>query len=209
MAKTPPQSLVLTRQAYDGMITHCVKGSALACCGILGGIPPTASVVYPLRNIAESPTRYYADPRDLGRAHKDLERLGLKIVAIYHSRPKTAAVPSPMDLRENAHGDIPRVIVALSEHPTIRVWRLTRRYCEELTWRLQAHEGEPSSERDGQQEMESEGARMAVDQASPSFPSWVPAWLFRLRRAPARIPIRRLQDRPPLEPEPLWDPVLD
>src|SRR4051812_48250043 len=43
MAKAS-QSLLLTAQAYDAMIAHCVKGSALACCGILAGIPPRASV---------------------------------------------------------------------------------------------------------------------------------------------------------------------
>ena len=53
------------------------------------------------------------------------------------------------------------------------------------------------------------GARVVVDQASPSFPWSALTWLFRWRRTSVRIPIRRLQDRPPLEPELMWDPVLD
>jgi proteasome lid subunit RPN8/RPN11 len=209
MAKAPPQSLVFTAQAYDAMIAHCVKGSALACCGILAGIPSTASVAYPLRNVANSPARYFADPRDISRATKDLEGRGLEFVAIYHSRPNTAAVPSPTDLRENAYGDLPRVIVALSEPPAIRVWRLSKWYCEELAWRLQPRHGEPASEGDGEDFVRPEGARLLVDQASPSFPWSALSWLFTWRRTSVRISIRRLQDRPHLEPEPMWDPALD
>jgi proteasome lid subunit RPN8/RPN11 len=74
-------------QAYDAMIAHCVKGSALACCGILAGIPPTASVAYPLRKIASSTFRYVAYPQALGRAFKDFEGRGLKLVAIYQFGP--------------------------------------------------------------------------------------------------------------------------
>jgi proteasome lid subunit RPN8/RPN11 len=209
MAKATPQSLLFTAQAYDAMIAHCVKGSALACCGILAGIPPTASVAYPLRNVANSPTRYIADWRDISRATKDLEGRGLEFVAIYHSRPETAAVPSPTDLRENAYGDLPRVIVAIGEFPSIRVWRLTKTYCEELTWRLQPREGGPTPEGDGGDDMQHEGARGVADQASPPFPSSALSWLFRRRRTSVRIPIRRLQDRPSLEPELMWDPALD
>jgi proteasome lid subunit RPN8/RPN11 len=200
---------VLTAEAYDAMIAHCLKGSGLACCGILAGIRPTASVAYPLRNIANRPDRYFAEPRDLGQAHGDLVGRGLEIVAIYHSRPKMAAVPSPTDLREHAYGDIPRVIVALSEPPTIRVWRLTKRYCEELTWRLQPRAGVSNSENDGEDSTSPGTSGAFADQPSPSSPWSALPWLFRRRQTPVRIPIRRLQDRPPLVPEPMWDPTLD
>jgi proteasome lid subunit RPN8/RPN11 len=197
MAKAPPRTLLITAEAYDAMIAHCVGEPALACCGILAGVPPTASVAYPLRNAANSPSRYNSDPRDLFRANVDLRKRGLAVVAIYHSCPKTAAVPGPTDLRENAYGDVPRVIVARGEVPTVRVWRLTRRYCEELTWRLRTRDGELAPEGAG-----------ADDQAPPTSPRSVLSWLFG-RRTSLRIPIGRLRDLPPLEPEPSRDPAPD
>jgi hypothetical protein len=69
--ESPPPMLVFTAQAYDAMIAHRVKACEIASCGILAGIAPTASVSYPLRNVLESPARYFAVPRDLDRAHKD------------------------------------------------------------------------------------------------------------------------------------------
>ena len=117
MATSQRQPLLIPAEIYDAMISHCIKASPLACCGILAGIEPLASAIYPLRNAAESPTRYRSDPPDLTRAFLDLRSRGLAIVAIYHFVPGTAAVPSPTDLRENYYGDLPRVIVSLAPAP--------------------------------------------------------------------------------------------
>jgi proteasome lid subunit RPN8/RPN11 len=206
MARSRSQPLIITAEAYDAMIAHCVKGSALACCGFLAGVPPTASVAYPLRNAAGSRVRYVSDPRDMFRAARDLRDRGLEIVAIYHFYPQTAAIPTPTDLRENNYADLPRVIVALGERPRVRAWRLARRYCEELTWRLVPRGSDITAAWDGAG-AEAEGRGGAEPPAS--FVARVLHHLRWWRRPSTRIPIGRLQDRPPLEPEPLWDPVLD
>jgi len=117
MARSQTQPLLIPADIYDAMISHCIKGYPLACCGILAGIEPLASAIYPLRNAAESATRYESDPGDLLRAALDLRGRGLTIVAIYHFVPGSAAVPSPTDLRENYYGDLPRVIVSLGDSP--------------------------------------------------------------------------------------------
>jgi [CysO sulfur-carrier protein]-S-L-cysteine hydrolase len=118
MARSQKQPLVIAADVYDAMILHCIKGSPLACFGILAGIAPLASAIYPLRNAAESSIRYESDPQDLLRAFLDLRERGLAIVAIYHCRPGNAAVPGPTDLRENYYGDIPRVIISLGDLET-------------------------------------------------------------------------------------------
>ena len=206
MARPRSRPLIITAAAYDAMIAHCTKGSAFACCGILAGVPPTASVAYPLRNAASSRGRYEADARDLFRAVKDLRARGLEIVALYHFYPQTAAIPTPSDLRENNYADLPRVIVALGERPKVRVWRLARRYCEELTWRLVSRGSDITAGWDGGG---AEDERRGGVEPPASFAARVLHHLLWWRRPSTRIPIGRLQDRPLLEPEPLWDPVLD
>jgi proteasome lid subunit RPN8/RPN11 len=206
MARSRSQPLIMTAGAYDAMIAHCIKGSALACCGILAGVPPTASVAYPLRNAANSRVRYDADSRDLLQAAQDLRERGLALVAIYHFRPKLAAIPSPTDLRENYYGDLPRVIIALGERPTVRAWRLAPRYCEELSWRLQPHEGDSADGGDGEESViEGHG----TVQPSASFLTRLLRRSWSWRRPSRRIPIEHLEDYPPLVPEPMWDPLLD
>ena len=135
----PPTPLVIPREHHDAMVAHCVREAPLECCGLLGGIKPVVSSFHPLRNSSRSETRYDADPRDLIAAVQDLRARGAEILAIYHSHPRWAAIPSQTDLRENHYGEVPRIIVSLlNDPPEVRVWRLDPASYVELAWRIEA-----------------------------------------------------------------------
>lgn len=109
----------------------------LECCGLLGGVAPVVSSFHPMRNASASEVRYDADPRDLIEAVQSLRARGAEILAIYHSHPRWAAIPSRTDLAENHYGDVPRIIVSLlGETPDVRVWRLDADSYEELPWSI-------------------------------------------------------------------------
>ena len=117
------------------MVSHCVQQAPLECCGLLGGIAPRVSSFHPLRNSSQSEVRYDADPRDLIAAVQSLRARGAEILAIYHSHPRWAAIPSQVDLQENHYGDVPRIIVSLlNDSPDVRVWRLDSDSYVELSW---------------------------------------------------------------------------
>jgi proteasome lid subunit RPN8/RPN11 len=121
----------------DAMVAHCVREAPLECCGILCGVAPRVSLIYPLRNDNQSETRYNADPHDLIAAHIDFRQKGAEILALYHSHPRWQAIPSQTDLAENYYGPVPRIIVSLvGEKPDVRVWRLDADSFEELSWRI-------------------------------------------------------------------------
>ena len=120
-----PAPLEIPREHHDAMVAHCLREAPLECCGILGGVTPLVSSFHPLQNAAASESRYDADPRDLIKAVIALRERGEEILAIYHSHPRWAAVPSRTDLRENYYGPVPRIIVSLlNAKPVVRVWRL-------------------------------------------------------------------------------------
>lgn len=130
-------ALLIPRPFHDQMVEHCVREAPLECCGLLGGVGPRVSSFHPLRNALASETRYDADPKDLIAAVQDLRARGAEILAIYHSHPRWAAVPSKADLRENHYGDVPRIIVSLlGETPEVRAWRLDPDSYEELPWTI-------------------------------------------------------------------------
>lgn len=132
-----PSLLTIPRAIHDAMVEHCLRDAPLECCGILGGFPPRVSSFHPLRNASASETRYDADPRDLIEAVTSLRARGAEILAIYHSHPRWAAIPSQTDLRENHYGAVPRIIVSLlAEQPEVRIWRLDPDRYEELPWCL-------------------------------------------------------------------------
>jgi [CysO sulfur-carrier protein]-S-L-cysteine hydrolase len=129
--------LVIPSEFHDAMVAHCVREAPLECCGLLGGVAPLVSSIHPMRNASASEVRYDADPRDLISAVQSLRSRKAEILAIYHSHPRWAAIPSQTDLRENHYGDVPRIIVSLlGETPEVRVWRLDADAFEELPWVL-------------------------------------------------------------------------
>ncbi len=132
--------LEIPRDLYDAMIVHCRSETPLECCGMLAGIAPRVSLFLPLRNAAPietRTTRYFAEPRDLFQVEKTLRKLGLEILAIYHSHPSAQPVPSRTDLREHNYGSVPQIIVSLlGNEPVVRVWRLDETSYHELAWRI-------------------------------------------------------------------------
>ncbi len=133
-----PPPLIIPREHHDAMVSHCVREAPLECCGLLGGIKPLVSSFHPLRNASQSETRYDADPRDLIAAVQSLRAQGAEILAIYHSHPRWAAIPSDVDLRDNHYGAVPRIILSLlNETPEVRAWRLDPESYQELPWRIE------------------------------------------------------------------------
>ena len=133
----PARALVIPVAIHDAMVAHCVRDAPMESCGILGGVAPEVSSIHPLRNAMASETRYEADARDVVAAVVELRKRGAEIVAIYHSHPKWAAIPSKTDLETNYYGDVPRIIVSLlGATPKVRIWRLNPDSYEELSWPL-------------------------------------------------------------------------
>lgn len=133
---TMPGPLLIPPEIVQAMVDHCRREAPLECCGLLGGKPPAVTSIHPLRNVEASPTRYLADPRDVIDAVVTLRGLGSEIVAIYHSHPEWAAVPSRVDLETNYYGELPRIIVSLlGSEPDVRAWRLGPDSFEEVPWR--------------------------------------------------------------------------
>ena len=132
-----PRPLIIPAEHHDAMVAHCVGEAPLECCGLLGGIGPVVSSSHPLRNASASEVRYDADPRDLIAAVQSLRARGAEILAIYHSHPRWAPIPSKTDLAENHYGDVPRIIVGLlGPTPEVRAWRLEPDSYVELPWRI-------------------------------------------------------------------------
>ena len=135
--EAPSRMLLIPRKHHDAMVAHCLGEAPLECCGLLGGVGPVVSSFHPLRNASASEVRYDADPRDLIAAVQWLRARGAEILAIYHSHPRWAPIPSRTDLAENHYGDVPRIIVGLlGPEPDVRAWRLDADSYAELPWRI-------------------------------------------------------------------------
>jgi [CysO sulfur-carrier protein]-S-L-cysteine hydrolase len=145
-------TLEVPRDIVDDMVAHARAEVPNECCGLLAGRLPvgegqgggsptklqTALVVrrYPLTNQAGSPTEYLSDPNSLFTAYRDMRRLGLDVLAIYHSHPTTEPIPSRKDIERNNYGtEVVHLIVSLSgAEPRTRAWRLSSDAYAETDW---------------------------------------------------------------------------
>lgn len=111
------------------------------CCGLLAGRVEEGigRVVrrYPLPNEAASPVEFVGEARAQFAAHKDMRERGTDVLAVYHSHPTSAAVPSRTDLARNYSDDVMNLIISLAgAEPVVRAWWLTSSDYREAEWAI-------------------------------------------------------------------------
>jgi len=107
-------------------------------CGLLAGDLESgvASTFHPARNAMGSPYRFDIDAGDLVRILHGIEADGQELIAVFHSHPGSAAVPSPTDLRE-AHYPVLQLIASLQgPAKVLRAWRIAGTTAREVTLRI-------------------------------------------------------------------------
>lgn len=114
----------------DELLRHARSEAPNEACGLLAGdlATATATAYHPARNAEASPYLYSVHPEDLVRIVPGIEAAGQDLVAIFHSHTRTAAVPSPTDLRQARYAVV-HLIATLSDAGTtpnesLRAWRI-------------------------------------------------------------------------------------
>ena len=129
--------LQLPRKLREGMIDHARTDIPNECVGLLAGIIEGGMGVvrarYPLVNAAASPVEYVSQPESMFAACRSMHEHGLDILAIYHSHPTSAPIPSRADLARSYSPDVVNFIISLrSEPPMLRAWWLNEDGYREL-----------------------------------------------------------------------------
>jgi proteasome lid subunit RPN8/RPN11 len=121
----------LTTAQFDEIIAHAREASPRECCGLIGGlIGGKAQTIYRTRNIANDPlTTYEAAPEDLFAAQRAMRECNERLVAIYHSHPRSAdPQPSATDVRLAYYPSAVYLIVGLgAPEPSLRAFRIDER----------------------------------------------------------------------------------
>jgi len=107
--------LTISRQVVNDMLTQAQKSPDAEICGLVAGHENHGQHIYPIRNIAESATtRYHLDPKEQIDAMRHIRDNQQSLIAIYHSHPSSAALPSATDLDEASYPDAIYLIISLN-----------------------------------------------------------------------------------------------
>ena len=119
--------LVVPADVLAAVVVHARSVLPAESVGYLAGAGDVASHFFPVRNDLASPTAFRTDPRDALAAHRAMRAAGVELLAVMHSHPTTAAVPSRHDLAGNPYADaVVWLIVGLAAADfDVRAWRLT------------------------------------------------------------------------------------
>ncbi|MBI5157757.1 MAG: M67 family metallopeptidase [Acidimicrobiia bacterium] len=120
--------MYLAPELVAEILTHVTALSPMEGCGLLamdGG--DVVRRVYCLDNVADSPVRFTVDPDGHFAALGDAEANGWRIGGVFHSHPRSAAVPSRTDIAGALDPEWVHLIIGLTDAtPEIRAWWIRR-----------------------------------------------------------------------------------
>ncbi len=120
MARRIPYALA--RQIAD----HAQAEAPKEACGLLAGDGRAITRAIPLRNSAPSPGDHFRlAPEEQLAALKEIDADGLEWTGIYHSHPRSAPIPSRMDIEEARDAKLLHLIVSLERAKAkLKLWRI-------------------------------------------------------------------------------------
>ena len=125
--------VVLAAAVLDAMVAHAREDAPDECCGLLVGSANRIDEAVRTRSLERSPNRYQVDPAAHFALIRRLRGTDRAIIGAYHSHPRSAAEPSPSDLREAYDSELVYVIVSLAGvEPEVRAWKIAEGVVVEL-----------------------------------------------------------------------------
>jgi proteasome lid subunit RPN8/RPN11 len=115
----------------DAIVAHARESAPDECCGLIGGLDDRdANSIYRLRNVAANrEIAYEAAPEELFAAQRLMRERGERLLAIYHSHPRSdTPSPSETDVRLAYYPSATYLIVGLAgSEPVVRAFQISER----------------------------------------------------------------------------------
>src|SRR5215210_795460 len=115
----------IARELLDDVIAHAKADAPNECCGMIATRDGEAVAVHRARNAAASPLRYEIEGMEQYKLQTAIEDAGLELGAIYHSRTRSAPLPSQTDINLAFYPEALYLIVGLAgDEADVRAWTI-------------------------------------------------------------------------------------
>ena len=127
--------LVLPAAIRADIVAHSRAEAPRECCGVITGPPGVAETSHRVANLYPDIDFYEPDPDATWAIMEAAEQRGEEIVAIYHSHPTDAAIPSARDIEHAGYDSAVFIICSLldPDAPDLRGWWIVDGVVTEVT----------------------------------------------------------------------------
>ena len=116
--------MIILSNILEQMTLHARREEPLECCGLLVGHDDSVDEILFCSNERKSSVEFSIPPGELFEAFRSIRRRGKRLLGIYHSHPRTRALPSAKDVDEFHYHDLGYWIVSLQNRsPVVRCFR--------------------------------------------------------------------------------------
>ena len=110
------EHIEIPRDIYARLLQLTGASPKFETCGLFGGDGVRCRSIYPITNVAQDRARAFVlDAREHIAAMRMMRAHGEQLSAIYHSHPRSAALPSAADLAAAAYPGVGYLIVSLED----------------------------------------------------------------------------------------------
>lgn len=107
----------IAQQLYQQMVDHGYTSLPNEACGMASGKDGQIEQVWPLVNERPSPHRFFVSKSIVFSTLEAIEQSGQQVLAIYHTHPGTAPVPSSYDLQSHPDTKVKMLIISYKFTP--------------------------------------------------------------------------------------------
>jgi len=104
--------IMFSTSCYEDMLNHCRSSLPYEGCGILSGVNNFICSNWKLKNEVRSDRHFFVGKKTVSETLQKIKEKKETVLAIYHSHPTTAPIPSYADLKNHPDKKIKMIIIS-------------------------------------------------------------------------------------------------
>ncbi len=119
--------ITLSNTIYNQLVEHGKSCLPYEACGLLAGNKDDITSIWPLENEWKSDRRFFVSEKIVAQTLNEIKARNELVIAVYHSHPTTAPVPSRFDLINHPDEKVKMVIVSYKNaQPSIKTYVINK-----------------------------------------------------------------------------------
>jgi proteasome lid subunit RPN8/RPN11 len=130
--------LIFPVNYYEELVNHGQSQLPYEACGLLSGRNQTVQSIWKLKNELNSDRRFFVGEKTVNKTLQSIAKRDEKVLAIYHSHPTTAPVPSYTDVLNHPDVEVKMIIVSYkTKNPLVKCYHIQKGSYKELPFLIE------------------------------------------------------------------------